>query len=49
MMEVGYASKLVILLRAAGADELADRFEIETDKTRRYAMSGDLRVHREAS
>jgi hypothetical protein len=47
-MEVGYASKLVILLRAAGADELADRFETEIDKTRRYAMSAVL-VQREAS
>jgi len=44
MMEVGYASKLVILLRAAGADELADRFETEMEKTRRYAMSGAVRV-----
>jgi len=49
MMEVGYATKLAILLRAAGANELADRFETETEKVRRCAMSGELRVHGEAS
>lgn len=40
MMEIGAATKLVAHLRAAGSHDFADRFERETERTRRYALAG---------
>lgn len=38
LMDIGSATKLVIQLRAVGADDLANIFERETERARRYAL-----------
>ena len=38
LMDIGSTTKLTIQLRAIGADDLANRFEAETDRARRYAL-----------
>jgi hypothetical protein len=38
LMSVGSATKLVVPLRAVGAEDLADDFEREVDRTRRFAF-----------
>jgi hypothetical protein len=37
MMDIGSATKLMIVLRSVGADDMADEFEREINKARRYA------------
>lgn len=39
-MEIGAATKLVAQLRATDAHDLADLFERETERTRRYSLAG---------
>jgi hypothetical protein len=38
LMDIGSTTKLAFQLRAVGADDLADWFEIETDRARRYGL-----------
>jgi hypothetical protein len=38
MMEIGAATKLAIVLRSAGADDLANDLERQIEKARRYAL-----------
>jgi hypothetical protein len=39
LMQIGAASKLAAHLRVARADDLADRFEEETERARRFSES----------